>query len=73
MSLYDCRNKITAIIDRGVWKSSWHLPKKENGDTDWFSAETEERVSALLVSALDEGQTLVHEASLLLRQIGGPK
>lgn len=51
LSLYQQQDEIKAIIDRGNWKNSWHLPKDSNGDVAWFSTETARKTVQLLCEA----------------------
>lgn len=47
-TIYECREELTAAIDRGEWKNSWHLPKDENGYIGWFKEETAKKVQEVL-------------------------
>jgi len=67
--MYKFREEIVKIIDRGNWKSSWHLPKDKNGYIDWFSKETEQRVLKLINEARESGLNLTLEAHSLLNKI----
>ena len=68
-TLYEQRDLIRGIIDRGEWKHSWHLPKDSNGYIDWFGASTSVRVRELLEEALSEGIRLAAAAEKILRTI----
>ena len=47
-TLYSVRERVIQAIDRGEWKHSWHLPKNNNGDIDWFDSETAKKVREIL-------------------------
>lgn len=57
--LYAQSDAILAIIDRGEWKHSWHLPKGQNGYIDWFSPATAKQVVRLVKEAEDEAINLL--------------
>ena len=73
MTLYDSRDKILSLIDRGTWKHSWHLPRNRHGWTDWFSKETRKKVRQILLDDLEETSRLKEELEETLRRIGGKK
>ena len=51
MGLYEHRDAILILLDRGSWKNSWHLPKIRNGYIDWSSPETVARVQEEVLRA----------------------
>ena len=68
MSLYEHRKEIKEIIDRGEWKHSWHLPKK-NGYIDWFSDVTKREVRGLIIRENHDAHELLRETNDLLKKI----
>ena len=60
---------IIAIIDRGQWKNSWHLPTYRYGYIDWWNPETERKAVELLAESRDHGAHLVSRCKWLLDRI----
>lgn len=57
-SLYEQRESVMRLIDRGEWKHSWHLPRTSSG-IDWWHADTIKRVK-------DEREAAIRQANALL-------
>jgi hypothetical protein len=68
-TLKDIAQGIENVIDRGIWKHSWHLPKNEYGHTDWCCAETESRCHELLLEAQQEATDFLARVTILLGKI----
>ena len=58
-SLYEQRDKVLALIDRGEWKHSWHVPKYEDGRINWWSNELRQKV-------IEEKEAAIRHAHALL-------
>jgi hypothetical protein len=69
MSIYANREKILRIIDRDVWKHSWHLPRNEQHCIDWFSPVTEKILKEILLNDLDYITRLSDEIKSILKDI----
>ena len=46
--LYDNEDRFRKFLNRNEWQHTWHLPKSNNGDVNWFSDETKEKVLRIL-------------------------
>lgn len=58
-SLYEQRESVFRLIDRGEWKHSWHLPKHSSG-VDWWHADT-------IATVTQQRDAAIREASALLQ------
>ena len=65
MGLYEHRDAILRLLDRGNWKNSWYLPKTRSGDIDWFSPETADRVQKEVIRAGQE----VGDLSAMIKKV----
>ncbi len=58
-TLSDSQKKtVLAIIDRGEWKHSWHLPSNGYG-TDWRNPETLEKCITVLTEMKADAESLI--------------
>lgn len=62
-TLRDQKEAIFALIDRGGWKHSWHLPTDAQGYHDWSSPAMAERIMELVQEAKEEATALLIQAS----------
>lgn len=67
--MYEKRDRICNVIDRGEWKNSWHLPRSRYGDTDWYSPDTADKVRVLIEEQMNFAIVLLKEAHSLLNEI----
>ena len=54
MGLYEHRDAILILLDRGSWKNSWHMPKLRSGYIDWSSPATVATVQEEVILAGQE-------------------
>ena len=58
-SLYEQKERIYRLLDRGAWKHSWHLPKDQHGYINWWHDDTAKKVAEQKEAAIREAVALI--------------
>lgn len=58
-SLYDQRDKVLMLLDRGDWKNSWQLPRDKHGYIDWWHPDTTKKVKKEKEAAIRQAHALI--------------
>lgn len=63
--------QIEALLDRGEWKYTWHLPKDQYRNTEWRHPDTIKEIREQIKEARREARGLLALAEAAEKAIGG--